>query len=80
MSPTEMKPFQWREIKTESPSGHKITSFVGWHDLQAAIATGSSRAFDRRRRAIAEAKRLHGSSLRPDRSLRSVTSQAWWQA
>jgi hypothetical protein len=29
MNPAEMKPFQWREIKSEGPGGHKITTFVG---------------------------------------------------
>jgi len=29
MSPVDLAPFQYREIRTESPGGHKITSFVG---------------------------------------------------
>lgn len=29
LNPVGMQPFQYREIKTESPGGHRITTFVG---------------------------------------------------
>jgi hypothetical protein len=38
MNPVDLKPFEHREIRTESPGGHKITSFVGRGTIFAQLS------------------------------------------